>query len=91
MAEILDELSDAALHMDAENKSFDIRYQDVDVMNALAIFMHVVSNYSIHRMMDKKGTLGENIDFVTSCGHKLSKWLFETTGIDSKTYYQNQK
>ena len=91
IASILDKLCDTTLHLDAENESADIRYNEDDVMNALQIFSHVTGNYTIHRLMDKNGHDMDKADQMIKHYKKLSEWLLKTTGINSRTFYSPKK
>ena len=71
--------------------SGSIEYQKEDVMNALLVFNHVIGNYSIHRMIDKKIPEKECIKKAELVGNKLAAFVKYATGIDTKKYYKETK
>lgn len=86
ISQILDELSNKVLHLDANDMSYHIRYTDTDVVNAVLIFSHVVSNYGVHRMIDT-GQIEENTK-TAMFAESIHRAIKEFTDIDTMTFYR---
>ena len=82
LKEILDGLATELITRDAENTSFHDSYEPKDIMNAVAIFSCVLSNYSI-----KNGRTVSERD-AKSFGESIAHIVFNMTGVDTKTYYK---
>jgi len=91
IAEILEKTASACLKLDASEKSDNIRYQDVDVMNALLIFMHICNNVAIHNYMDKGIPIDKSIGKHMKHGLQLRKFVKSMTGVDPSKFYPNNQ
>lgn len=82
---ILDELSELLWELEADNKAEHIRYTKADVMSAVKIFMHVLSNVAIHKAIER----GEkDPNFILPYGERIAKLTKDMTGVDTKSYYK---
>jgi len=64
------------------------RYSDEDLMYATKIFMEVLSNIQIHRMMDKKTKLKTACVMQEDLGAELKNFIKKWTGIDTTKFYK---
>jgi len=91
ISELLNEMASAMLELDAGDKSKHIRYTDEDVMNAVHIFSHVLSNMSIHRMMDDGEDIVSSMQKMIVSGEKISEIVKYMTDIDTKEFYKKDE
>lgn len=87
MAGLLSDVSEECLRLDVSGKSDNIRYQEVDVMNALIIFMHVCNNVAIHNYNDKGMAIDKSLEIHKKHGLQLRRFVKRMTGIDPSKYY----
>lgn len=88
IAQILDELGDVCLTLDADNTSADIAYTEDDAMNALIIFMHVTSNIAIHRHMREGMKPSKQMSLHIRQAEILRTVFTDITGIDPRQFYK---
>lgn len=78
---VLDEWADIMLDIEAHEKAHLLHYSEKDLINAMYIFMHVVSNVGIHNKIIN------NADMATEMGMKLHEYVKQYAGTDTKKYY----
>lgn len=89
IATILKELHDAFWELDADEKSQHIRYTEDDVMHATKIFIHVLSNVSIHKMMEDGLTAEEGGREHGEHGKRIRQLVIDMTGFDPHDFYSS--
>lgn len=73
----LDGLADIMLRADADEWAFYLDYSSKDVMNAVLVFQHVLSNVGI-----KAGKI--NAENAVTFGKRLHDLIKDMTGIDTR-------
>jgi len=82
---VLQELSGLFWELEVDEKAEHIKYTRADVMNAVKVYSHVLSNVAIHRAIDN----GEkDPHFMRVHGDNIAKLTKEMTGVDTKKYYK---
>jgi hypothetical protein len=89
IAQILDELSMLLLTLDADEESYNIRYTEADAMNATLIFMHVLGNIAIHRMLDQQIPMEEACKKHEEHGKRIRQIVKEITDCDPHEFYKS--
>lgn len=82
---VLREWADIMLDIEAHEKAHLLHYDDKDLMNAMHIFLHVMSNIGIHNKII------DDADIATEIGIRMRKFVKDYTGIDTKEYSYNDK
>lgn len=79
ISDVLKEWADIMLEIEARNKAYMLHYNEQDLVNAMYIFEHVLSNIAIHN-----GSITpETIDKATQMGEDLREYVKKYTGLDT--------
>lgn len=79
ISDVLKEWTDIMLEIEARNKAYMLHYNEQDLVNAMYIFEHVLSNIAIHN-----GSITpETIDKATQMGEDLREYVKKYTGLDT--------
>ena len=79
ISDVLKEWADIMLEIEARNKAYMLHYNEQDLVNAMYIFEHVLSNIAIHN-----GSITpETIDKATQMGKELREYVKKYTGLDT--------
>ena len=79
ISDVLKEWADIMLEIEARNKAYLLHYNEQDLVNAMYIFEHVLSNVAIHN-----GSITpENVDKATEMGRNLREYVKKYTGLDT--------
>lgn len=79
ISDVLKEWADIMLEIEARNKAYMLHYNEQDLVNAMYIFEHVLSNVAIHN-----GSITpENVDKATEMGRDLREYVKKYTGLDT--------
>ena len=80
ISDVLREWADIMLDIEAHEKAHLLHYDDKDLMNAMYIFEHVLSNIAIHNGF----ITPKNIDEATEMGVDLREYVKKHTGLNTK-------
>ena len=79
ISDMLKEWADIMLEIEARNKAYMLHYNEQDLVNAIYIFEHVLSNIAIHN-----GSITpETIDKAIQMGGDLREYVKKYTGLDT--------
>lgn len=79
ISDMLKEWADIMLEIEARNKAYMLHYNEQDLVNAMYVFEHVLSNVAIHN-----GSITpETIDKATQMGEDLREYVKKYTGLDT--------
>ena len=79
ISDVLKEWADIMLEIEARDKAYMLHYNEQDLVNAMYIFEHVLSNIAIHN-----GSITpETIDKATQMGEDLREYVKKYTGLDT--------
>lgn len=84
----LDKLATYCLELEIVGQAHLYQYSDADIMNAIFVFNHVVSNRLAHNQI-KSGQLDPEI--ALHVGNKLHDLIVEITGFDPREYFKEKK
>lgn len=80
ISDMLKEWADIMLDIEAHQKAHLLHYNEQDLVNAMYIFEHVLSNIAIHN-----GSITpKNVDVATKMGCDLREYVKKYTGVDTK-------
>lgn len=80
ISDILKEWADIMLDIEAHQKAHLLHYSEQDLVNAMYIFEHVLSNFAIHN-----GSITpKNVDKATEMGIDLREYVKKYTGLDTR-------
>lgn len=84
ISDMLKEWADIMLDIEAHQKAHLLHYNEQDLVNAMYIFEHVLSNIAIHN-----GSITpKNVDKAAEMGSDLREYVKKYTGIDTKNIKQ---
>ena len=79
ISDMLKEWADIMLEIEARDKAYMLHYNEQDLVNAMYVFEHVLSNVAIHN-----GSITpETIDKATQMGEDLREYVKKYTGLDT--------
>lgn len=85
ISDALREWTNLMLDIEAHKKAHLLHYNEKDLVNAMYIFEHVLSNIAIHN-----GSITpQNIDKATEMGNDLREYVQRYTGIDTREVSKN--
>lgn len=80
ISDVLKEWADIMLDIEAHQKAHLLHYSEQDLVNAMYIFEHVLSNVAIHN-----GSITpKNVDKATEMGIDLREYVKKYTGLDTR-------
>lgn len=80
ISDALKEWADIMLDIEAHQKAHLLHYSEQDLVNAMYIFEHVLSNVAIHN-----GSITpKNADKATEMGKDLREYVKKYTGLDTR-------
>lgn len=86
ISDVLREWADIMLNIEAHGKAHLLHYKEKDLVNAMYIFEHVISNIAIHN-----GSITpKTIDKATEMGKELREYVKKYTGLDTKEITKNE-
>lgn len=83
LREMMNTLADMMLMSEADQWAYLLNYYPRDIMNAVYIFQHVVSNVGI-----KSGRIDEKT--AVEYGHRLSQLVFDMTGYTPADWIEKE-
>ena len=85
ISDVLKEWADIMLDIEAHQKAHLLHYSEKDLVNAMYIFEHVLSNVAIHN-----GSITpKNVDKATEMGMDLREYVKKYTGLDTHEITKN--
>lgn len=79
ISDVLKEWAGIMLEIEARDKAYMLHYNEQDLVNAMYVFEHVLSNIAIHN-----GSITpETIDKATQMGEDLREYVKKYTGLDT--------
>ena len=85
ISDVLREWADIMLDIEAHQKAHLLHYSEKDLVNAMYIFEHVLSNVAIHN-----GSITpKNVDKATEMGMDLREYVKKYTGLDTHEITKN--
>lgn len=85
ISDVLKEWADIMLDIEAHQKAHLLHYSEKDLVNAMYIFEHVLSNVAIHN-----GSITpKNVDKATKMGMDLREYVKKYTGLDTHEITKN--
>jgi hypothetical protein len=86
--EVLDQMAAEMLEIDAAEKTWLYHYSDADIMNAVLVFNHVLSNRYAHSLNDRgQIALPSSIKASGEMGQRIRDLVLDMTGVDTQKYY----
>lgn len=80
ISDALKDWADIMLDIEAHRKAHLLHYSEQDLVNAMYIFEHVLSNVAIHN-----GSITpKNVDQATEMGIDLREYVKKYTGLDTR-------
>ena len=80
ISDVLKEWADIMLDIEAHQKAHLLHYSEQDLVNAMYIFEHVLSNIAIHN-----GSITpKNVDKATEMGIDLREYIKKYAGLDTR-------
>lgn len=85
ISDVLKEWTDIMLDIEVHQKAHLLHYSEKDLVNAMYIFEHVLSNVAIHN-----GSITpKNVDKATEMGMDLREYVKKYTGLDTHEITKN--
>lgn len=79
ISDVLKEWADVMLKIETRDKAYMLHYNEQDLVNAMYIFEHILSNIAIHN-----GSITpETIDKAIQMGEDLREYVKKYTGLDT--------
>lgn len=86
ISSVLREWADIMLDIEAHKKAHLLHYNEQDLLNAMYVFEHVLSNIAIHN----GSIIPKDIEKATEMGVDLREYVKKYTGLDTRQMVENE-